>query len=73
MCTCRKTNPYANDRIFKKESGCSNQSYFITVPFGSSLGGSGLMMSSRDLMRLAILISQHGHSFDGAQLLPESY
>ncbi len=53
--------------------GCSNQSYFITVPFGSSLGGSGLMMSSRDLMRLAILISQHGHSFDGAQLLPESY
>lgn len=53
--------------------GCSKESYFLTDPFGTSMGGSGLMMSSRDLMRLSILIANHGRTLDGQQLIPESY
>lgn len=53
--------------------GCSKQSYFLTDPFGTSMGGTGLMMSSRDLMRLALLISNHGQTLEGLQLLLESY
>lgn len=53
--------------------GCSKESYFLTDPFGTSMGGSGLMMSSRDLMRLSILIANNGRTLEGKQFIPESY
>lgn len=53
--------------------GCSGDAYFLSDPFGTSMGGTGLMMSSRDLMRVSILISNHGRTPDGLQLLPEAY
>ncbi len=63
---------YLKEKVFNP-IGCSKDSYFLSDPFGTSMGGSGLMMSSRDLMRISILISNHGRTPDGIQLLPEFY
>ena len=39
---------------------------------GVSLGGSGLRVTTEDILRLGQLFLQHG-KWEGAQLLPESY
>lgn len=50
----------------------SESSYMITDPFGVSLGGSGLVATSMDLMRFAYLISHKGR-VNGKQLVSSSY
>jgi len=54
------------------EIGFSKEAYCIKDPMGVSMGGSGLMATPYDLLRVAYLISQKGN-WQGKQLLPENY
>lgn len=50
----------------------SESSYMVTDPFGVSLGGSGLVATSMDLLKFGYLIAHKGN-LDGTQLIPASY
>ena len=57
---------------FLDEIGFSPEAYCIKDPMGISMGGSGMMASSYDMLRVMYLISQNGR-WQGKQLLPEWY
>lgn len=50
----------------------SAASYMVTDPFGVSLGGSGLVATSMDLLKFGYLIAHKG-TINGMQLVPASY
>lgn len=52
--------------------GWSEASYILTNSFGDTMGGNGLMATSRDLLLLGILLLQKG-CICGEQLLPASF
>lgn len=52
--------------------GWSETSYILTNVFGDTMGGSGLMATSRDLLLLGILLLQKG-CICGEQLLPHDF
>lgn len=54
------------------ELGLSEESYMLTDPFGVSLGGSGLVATSMDLLKFGYLIYHEG-LVEGRQLVPASY
>ena len=54
------------------EIGFSPKSTCVKAPEGIMWGGSGVLCSSRDLARLAVLVSRDGE-FEGKQLLPRDY
>ena len=55
-----------------REIGFSENASCVKAPEGISWGGSGVLCSSRDLARLALLVARDGE-FDGKQLLPRDY
>ena len=52
--------------------GLSEESYFLTDPFGVSLGGSGLVCLPSDLLKIAYFV-EHGGKLNGKVLLSPSY
>ena len=52
--------------------GLSEESYFLTDPFGVSLGGSGLVCLPSDLLKIAYFV-EHGGKLNGKELLSPSY
>ncbi len=50
----------------------SKESYMLTDPFGVSMGGSGLVATSMDLLRFAYFIAHEG-KVEGSQLLSSAY
>lgn len=50
---------YLKDRILRK-IGFSEESYIIKDPFGTSIGGSGLMARPEDLLRVGLLLMNGG-------------
>lgn len=52
--------------------GLSEESYMLTDPFGVSMGGSGLVATSMDLLKFGYFIL-HGGLVEGQQLLSSSY
>ena len=50
----------------------SKEAYIKKDPFGVSIGGSGLMAKSTDILKLGILIMNNG-IYDNKQLLPQWY
>lgn len=57
---------------FLNDLGFSKDSYVIPDPSGIGLGGSGLMASSRDLLRVMLLLRNHGN-IDGKQYISQAY
>lgn len=53
------------------ELGLSEESYMITDPFGVSLGGSGLVATSMDLMKFGYLIHHKGRINEHQLISPE--
>ncbi len=62
---------YLRDR-FLNQIGFSREAYMIKDPFGISMGGSGLMATSMDLLRFALAV-MNGGTPDGKELLPKGY
>ncbi len=62
---------YLKEKALRK-IGWSENSYMIKNEFGDSHGGSGLMATSEDLLRLGMLLIQKGRWQD-EQLLPASF
>lgn len=54
------------------EIGFSKDSSCVQMPQGGSWGGSGVLCSTRDLARFALLVYNDGYS-NGKQLLPKDY
>ncbi len=54
------------------EIGFSKEAYCLKDGFGISIGGSGLMATSRDLMLFALLILKQGN-LNGKQYIPADY
>ena len=54
------------------EIGFSRDAYVLKDPFGTSMGGTGLMARPTDMIKLGILLLNHG-SWEGKQLLPGKY
>lgn len=54
------------------EVGFSKEAYCLKDGFGISMGGSGLMATSRDLMLFALLILKQGN-LNGKQYIPADY
>ncbi len=52
--------------------GLSKESYLLKDPFGTSIGGSGLVATSLDMLKFGIFLSHEGN-IDGRQLLSASY
>lgn len=52
--------------------GFSERSYLLKDPFGISIGGSGLVATSMDLLKFGIFLYRRGN-IDGEQLLSASY
>lgn len=52
--------------------GFSEESYLLKDPFGVSIGGSGLVATSMDMLKFGIFLKQEG-KIDGQQLLSVSY
>lgn len=62
------------DYIKKKLApiGLSEESYLLKDPFGVSIGGSGLVATSLDMLKFGIFLYREGN-IDGEQLLSASY
>ena len=58
--------------VLLKEIGFSQCSYIIKDPFGTSMGGSGLMATSDDLLRVGMLLMNHG-KYNGKQLIDAAF
>ena len=54
--------------VMLREMGWSEESYMLTDPFGHSMGGSGLMATSEDLVLLGRFLMQEG-TWNGKVLL----
>lgn len=52
--------------------GFSEESYLLKDPFGVSIGGSGLVATSMDMLKFGIFLKQEGR-VEGEQLLSASY
>lgn len=52
--------------------GFSEDSYLLKDPFGVSIGGSGLVATSMDILKFGLFLYREGN-IDGAQLLSASY
>lgn len=69
---------FLKDRFLRK-IGFSEESYILKDPFGTSMGGSGLMALPEDLLRLGLLLMNKGRdiayygTYKGEQLYPEDY
>ncbi len=67
---------FLRERILKY-IGFSREAYILSDPFGTSIGGSGLFATSRDLMRLLYLYANNGRTVcvDGIEreLIPSRY
>ena len=57
---------------FLDDIGFSKEAYVMEAPGGESLGGSGLVSTSMDLLKFIYTISKNGN-VNGKQLLPEEY
>lgn len=62
---------YLREKVLD-EIGFSSEAYCIKDPMGVSMGGSGMMASPYDMLRVMYLIHQKG-KWQGKQLLPEWY
>ena len=62
---------YLREKVLD-EIGFSSDAYCMKDPMGVSIGGSGMMASSYDMLRVMYLISQGGN-WQGKQLLPVWY
>ena len=69
--TGQKMLDYLRDKVLD-EIGFSKEAYCLTDGFGLSMGGSGLMATSRDLMLFALLILNNG-KLNGKQYIPADY
>lgn len=69
--TGKKLLEYLREKCLD-EIGFSKEAYIIPDPFGVSMGGSGLMALPMDMMRLGMLIMNHGR-WNDKQLIPEEY
>lgn len=58
---------YLKDVVLR-EIGFSEEAYMLRDPFGTSMGGSGLMATAEDLLRVGILLMHKGE-WNGRQLL----
>lgn len=62
-----------------REIGFSEESYIMEDPFGTSMGGSGLMAKPMDMMRVGLMLMNHGRhpddygKKDGRQVYPQEY
>ncbi|HIR25143.1 MAG TPA: serine hydrolase [Candidatus Egerieimonas faecigallinarum] len=63
---------YLKDTVLR-EIGFSEHSYFVKDPFGTSMGGSGMMAEPMDLVLVGMLLLNGGRTPDGRELLPEAY
>lgn len=52
--------------------GFSEESYLLKDPFGVSIGGSGLVATSMDMLKFGIFLKQEGN-IEGEQLMSASY
>ena len=66
----QKLTDYVRSRM--PELGLSKEAYMICDPFGISMGGSGLMATSEDLLRIGYLLYHKG-LVEGKQLLSKAY
>lgn len=57
---------------FGRKLGFLPESYCLKDPFGVSMGGSGLMLTTRDLMKFLRLVVSGG-MYQGEQLIPDEY
>ncbi len=62
---------YLKDTMLR-ELGFSENSYIMTDPMGYSMGGSGLVCTAQDLLRLGYLLLHKGN-VNGRQLISASY
>ncbi len=62
---------YLKDKVLR-EIGFSEESYILKDPFGTSMGGSGLMATPEDLLRFGIWLMQRGE-INGKQLISRKY
>lgn len=62
---------YLKDAVLR-EIGFSEESYMLKDPFGTSMGGSGLMATAEDLLRVGVLLMHKGE-LDGRQLVSRSF
>ena len=69
--TGMKMLDYLRNKVLN-EIGFSKESYCLTDGFGVSMGGSGLMATSRDLMLFALLILNNG-KLNGKQYISADY
>ena len=58
---------YLKDTVLR-EIGFSENSYMLKDPFGTSMGGSGLMATPEDFLRFGMLLMNRGQ-IDGKQLI----
>lgn len=64
---------------FLRELGFSEESYIMKDPFGTSIGGSGLMARPEDLLRVGLLLMNGGKdpacygTGQGRQMYPKAY
>lgn len=63
---------YLKDAVLR-EIGFSEHSYFVKDPFGTSMGGSGLVAEPMDLLLVGSLLLNGGRTPDGRALLPGAY
>ena len=69
--TGMKMLDYLRNKVLN-EIGFSKEAYCLTDGFGVSMGGSGLMATSRDLMLFALLILHNGN-LNGKQYISADY
>lgn len=69
--TGMKMLDYLRNKVLN-EIGFSKEAYCLTDSFGVSMGGSGLMATSRDLMLFALLILNNG-KLNGKQYISADY
>ena len=69
--TGMKLLDYMREKFLDKR-GFSKEAYFIKDPKGTSQGGSGLMCTLRDVVKVGCLV-MNGGKFGDEQLLPETF
>lgn len=67
----KKLMDYLREKAFDK-IGVSKEAYYMEDPYGISQGGSGLNCTLRDLLAVAVLVTDGG-CCQGEQLLPADY
>lgn len=67
----KKLMEYLREKVFDK-IGVSEEAYYMEDPYGSSMGGSGLNCTLRDVLAVAELVMEGG-CYRGEQLLPADF